>query len=198
MYQRWSGLRARLLEDPVGRLAGKWLAGALFWPVWLRCSGMKVGSGAEISTIINVVPELIEIGKKSFLADGIYLGGPAIHRGAVTLASTTIGDNTFLGNHVIIAAGQHLPRDILLGVCTVADEEAVRPGSAWFGHPRSSCLAAKSSNVTASSPSTNIDRLRDRVFWEMLRFGLPILPVLTLSALVETAAYASVDVSLLT
>src|SRR5260221_449825 len=39
------------------------------------------------------------------------------------------------GNHAVIPAGARLPGRILLGVCTVADPERIRPDSAWFGHP---------------------------------------------------------------
>ncbi|MFY9609745.1 MAG: amino acid adenylation domain-containing protein [Blastocatellia bacterium] len=197
VISRWSLAYVRVcLKTQLVDYAGKWLAGALFWPVWLRCAGMKVGRGAEISTIINVVPELIEIGRKSFLADGIYLGGPRIHRGAVTLAITALGDNTFLGNHVIIAGGQRLPGDILLGVCTVADEEAVRAGSAWFGHPPFELPrreVIQCDRKLTYEPSLIL--CANRVFWEMLRFALPILPVLILPVWLKLLAYARLNVS---
>ena len=197
VISRWGLAYVRVcLKTQLVDYAGKWLAGALLWPVWLRCAGMKVGRGAEISTIINVVPELIEIGRKSFLADGIYLGGPRIHRGAVTLANTALGDNTFLGNHVIIAGGQHLPSDILLGVCTVADEEAVREGSAWFGHPPFELPrreVIQYDRKLTFEPSLIL--YANRVFWEMLRFALPILPLLILPVWLKLLAYARLNVS---
>ncbi|HTG16740.1 MAG TPA: amino acid adenylation domain-containing protein [Blastocatellia bacterium] len=197
VISRWSLAYVRVcLKTQLVDYAGKWLAGALLWPVWLRCAGMKIGRGAEISTIINVVPELIEIGRKSFLADGIYLGGPRIHRGAVTLANTVLGDNTFLGNHVIIAGGQHLPSDILLGVCTVADEEAVRPGSAWFGHPPFELPrreVIQYDRKLTFEPSLML--YANRVFWETLRVALPILPLLILPVWLKVLAHAQLNVS---
>ena len=51
--------------------ASDWLSGTLFWPMWLRAAGMRVGPDCEISTIIDVVPELVEIGPECFFADGI-------------------------------------------------------------------------------------------------------------------------------
>ncbi|MEK6301654.1 MAG: amino acid adenylation domain-containing protein [Acidobacteriota bacterium] len=193
----WSLAYVRVcLKTQLVDYAGKWLAGALLWPVWLRSAGMKIGRGSEISTIINVVPELIEIGRKSFLADGIYLGGPRIHRGAVTLASTALGDNTFLGNHVIVAGGQRLPSDLLLGVCTVADEEAMRPGSAWFGHPPFELPrreVIQCDRKLTFEPSLIL--YANRVFWETLRFALPILPLLILPVWLKLLAYAQLNVS---
>lgn len=158
--------------------AGNWLTGTLFWPVWLRWSGMKIGSGCEISTIIDVVPELIEIGPETFFADGIYLGGPQIQQGVVMLARTKLGRNTFLGNHVVVPAGQQLPDDILIGIATVADDRLLRSGSSWFGHapfelPRREVIAMDRS--LTHEPSAV--RYWNRVFWEALRFALPIIPL---------------------
>ena len=118
---RWSlaYLRVRMKTEML-EAAGGWLAGALFWPVWLRWAGMQVGRGCEISTILDTVPETVEIGAETFLADGIYIGGPRIDRGTVTLARTRLGSRVFLGNHVVIPAGRSLPDNVLLGVCTVA------------------------------------------------------------------------------
>ncbi len=161
--------------------AGNWLSGTLFWPLWLRWSGMKIGHGCEISTIMDVVPELIEIGPETFFADGIYLGGPRIHHGTVELARTSLGTNTFLGNHVVVPAGQRLPGDILLGIATVADDRSVREGTSWFGHapfelPRREVVEMDRS--LTHEPSSI--RYWNRVFWEALRFALPIVPLLVL------------------
>jgi non-ribosomal peptide synthetase-like protein len=176
---RWSidyirvRMKTELLES-----AGHWLAGSLFWPVWLRWAGMKLGRGCEISTIHDTVPELVEIGAETFLADGIYIGGPHIDRGTVTLARTQLGNNVFLGNHVVIPAGRSLPDDVLLGVCTVAGE-AMESGRSWFGHPPFALprreVVACDAGMTLRPPAA---RYCTRVLWEVLRFGLPIPPVI--------------------
>jgi acetyltransferase-like isoleucine patch superfamily enzyme len=87
---------------------------------WLRLAGMRVGASCEISTIIDVVPELVEIGAETFFADGIYLGGADVRAGTVTLGTVELGRNTFLGNHAVIPANTRLPDDILIGIATVA------------------------------------------------------------------------------
>jgi non-ribosomal peptide synthetase-like protein len=193
VISRWSlSYIAVWVSTRVVESAGERLSGTLFWPVWLRRAGMKVGLGCEISTIIDVVPALIEIGNRSFLADGIYLGGPRVHRGTVTLASTRLGENTFLGNHVVIAAGQQLAENSLLGVCTVADDSVVREGTSWFGHPPFELPRreiVECDRRLTYEPS--LIRYVDRVFWELLRFGLPVVQVLVLPvwyALLATAA----------
>jgi len=191
---RWSLAYVRVwLKTGSVESAGRWLSGTLFWPIWLRCAGMKVGAGCEISTIIDVVPEHIEIGAETFFADGIYLGGPRIHQGVVTFAKTRLGRNTFLGNHVVIPAEQRLPNDILLGVCTVADDTAIRAGTSWFGQPPFELPrreAVELDRRLTHDPSWI--RYGNRVFWELLRFALPITPLLVFVAWFHVLASAKV------
>lgn len=192
---RWSIAYIRVwMKARIVQSAGNWLSGALSWPVWLRWAGMKVGRGCEVSKIIDVIPELIQIGPESFLADGIYLGGPRIQRGTVTLANVRLGTNTFLGNHAVVAGGQNLPENVLLGICTVADDRMARPRSSWFGHPPFELprreIVECSRNLT-HEPSTI--RFINRLFWEWLRFTLPIIPMLVLVVWMSgvSAAYAA-------
>ncbi|HMZ18249.1 MAG TPA: AMP-binding protein, partial [Blastocatellia bacterium] len=179
---RWSPAYVRVwLKTGLVQSANDWISGTLFWPVWLRLAGMKIGRGSEISTITDVIPEHIEIGAETFFADGIYLGGPVVHRGTVTLRPTHLGNNTFLGNHVVIPSDQHLPDDILIGVSSVADDQLIRPGSSWFGHP---LFELPRREVVECDRSLTHDptpiRYVNRVFWELLRFALPVVPVLVL------------------
>jgi non-ribosomal peptide synthetase-like protein len=189
---RWSLAYVRVwLKTDLVKSAGKWLSGTLFWPLWLRAAGMKVGAGCEISTIIDVVPEHVEIGAETFFADGIYLGGPRIHQGVVTLKKTRLGQNTFLGNHVVIPAGQQLPDDILLGVCTVADDTTIRTGTSWFGLPPFELPrreVVECDRRLTHEPSWI--RYGTRVCWELLRFALPITPLLVFVAWLRLLAFA--------
>jgi non-ribosomal peptide synthetase-like protein len=176
---RWSlaYLRVRMKTELL-ESAGEWLAGSLFWMKWLRWAGMKLGPGCEISTIHDTLPDLMEVGAETFLADGIYMGGPRIDRGAVTLERTRIGSSVFLGNHVVIPPGRSLPDDVLLGVCTVAGE-AMENGRSWFGHPP---FELPRREVVACDRSLTLRptlaRYLTRLFWETLRFALPLPPVL--------------------
>ena len=158
--------------------AGDWLSGTLLWPVWLRAAGMRVGRGCEISSVIDVIPELVEIGEESFLADGIYLGGARLQHGTATLAPVRLGNNTFLGNHAVIPAGQILPDGLLLGVGTVADDSLMHEGSGWFGHPPFALARREVVEMDRSlthEPSSI--RYLNRVMWEGARMLLVILPV---------------------
>ena len=167
--------------------AGLWLSGTLLWPLWLRLAGMRVGPGCEISTIMDVVPELVSVAPDCFFADGIYLGGPRVSGGVAVFGETRLSSNTFLGNHAIIPGGSQLPADILLGVCTVARPELVRPGTSWFGHP---CFELPRRDVVACDRSLTHDppwyRWWTRLIWELARFLLPVAPLVLLGVWFKT------------
>jgi non-ribosomal peptide synthetase-like protein len=186
-----------LLKERLVETANIALSGTLAWPLWLRLAGMRVGRRCEISTIMEVTPELVEIADDCFFADGIYLGRPLVHRGHLHCERTTFGRHTFLGNHAVIPAGAKLPGELLLGVCTVAEPGRVRAGSAWFGHPAFELpnreLVAADESLTFKPSAI---RVANRALWESMRLVLPILPAfliafwatrLTRLALVESA-----------
>ncbi len=174
----WPAIKAWIKAEQVER-AGLWISGSLFWPWWLRATGMKIGRNSEISTIIDCVPEQVSIGQETFFADGIYLAPPELHRGTLTVSATSIGERTFLGNHAVIPSGLRLPDDILLGVCTVADGQQIRPDSSWFGHPSFELprrqLVEMDRGLTHDPGPLRFVR---RLLWEAARFGLPAVPVL--------------------
>jgi non-ribosomal peptide synthetase-like protein len=174
----WTSLVV-FVKESLLESAGNALSGTLLWPGWLRAAGMKVGRKCEISTIMEVIPELIEIGDESFFADGIYLGRPWLHRGTITCARTTLSKNTFLGNHVVIPGGARLPTDILIGISTVADDSRIRPGTSWFGHPS---FELPRREVVESDRRLTHDpdwyRYVTRLFWEYLRGLIPVVPAL--------------------
>ena len=157
--------------------AGRWLSGTLFWPTWLRLAGMRIGKGCEISTIIDVVPDTVTIGDTCFFADGIYFASPRVDRNVVFIGETSIGENTFIGNHAVISAGFAYSPDYFVGVSTVADATVKHQETAWFGHPaiqlpRRDVVSAD--RTLTHEPSTI--RYANRFFWEFLRFTLPIFP----------------------
>jgi non-ribosomal peptide synthetase-like protein len=178
VISRWSPEYVRVwVKGLLVDRAGPWLSGALAWRTWLNLAGAHIGPSAEVSTVIDVVPEQLEVGEGTFLTDGIYLGGPRVDRGAVTMAPTTLGRRVFIGNHAVVPCGQHLPDDVLVGVCTVADDTRLEPGSAWFGHP-AFALARRPDEMDAAAFRPTVPRYAARLFFEAARFLLPVLPLL--------------------
>jgi non-ribosomal peptide synthetase-like protein len=176
VIDRWSLAYIRVwLKSAATFNAGQWLSGTLFWKQWLRLAGANIGEKCEISTIFDVTPELVTIGAETFFADGIYLGGPEITRGTVRLAPIVLGRNTFLGNHAVIPAGEVLPDDILIGISTVAHANEIATGQSRFGRPSFDLPRRQVVEMDRSlTHDPSMIRYCNRVFWELLRFVLPV------------------------
>ena len=184
VWSQWSLEAIRIwVKTGVVDSASRWLSGAVFWPWWLRLAGMRIGRRCEISTIIDVVPETVAIGDESFFADGIYLCGPAApgdgHR-CRKLARAEHVSGKPRGGSEREAAGRK--------ACSWAfrpwrTRTRGQPGAAWFGHPpmqlpRRQVVTADRQLTYEPSPV----RYVTRVFWELLRFTLPALPILVACA----------------
>ena len=182
VHSCWSGVAICVsLKVGVVDAASRWLYGTRLWPGWLRLAGMKVGAGCEVSSLIDCVPELTEIGDRTFCADGIYLGGPWLHRGTLTLAPARLGADSFVGNGVVVPAGVRLPPGLLLGVATVATE-SLPAGSSWFGHPPFALPRRAETRFDARlTHRPSFGRRLLRLGWELLRFVLPALAALPLT-----------------
>ena len=170
----WTGVRLALKTQLLDA-ANTWLSGAVVWPMWLRAAGMRLGMHAEVSTIVDTVPDLVAIGDACFFADGVYLGGARVDRGTLTLGRVEVGAGTFVGNYAVLGPGTTLPAGSLVGVCTVATPRmADPPGAAWFGHPPMPLPrpAATVDRRTTHEPS--VVRRVNRLAWETARLLLPL------------------------
>ncbi|MFZ4782883.1 MAG: amino acid adenylation domain-containing protein [Armatimonadaceae bacterium] len=157
--------------------ANRWLSGSLFWPLWLRIAGMRIGRSCEISTLVDLVPQMVTFDALTFCADGIYMGTPLLLAGSVTIGPVHIREDSFFGNHAVVMLGTDLPRDVLFGVCTVVEPEKVTAGSSWFGIPGFALPRREIVNVDASlTYEPDALRYTTRLFWELLRFTVPAIP----------------------
>jgi len=105
---------------------------------WYRALGVKVGRRAEISTASAIVPDLVEIGPESFIADSVIFGAAKIGHGTIELAHTKIGRRSFIGNSALLPSGAQIGDEVLIGVLSKPPENpalATEAGSTWFGSP---------------------------------------------------------------
>jgi non-ribosomal peptide synthetase-like protein len=119
----------------------------LFVAPWYRALGVKVGRRAEISTAAAIVPDLVEIGPESFIADAVLFGAAKVEPGAIRLERTSIGRRTFIGNSALLPAGTHVGDEVLIGVLSRPPEESktkMATGTTWFGSP-AICLPVRQS-----------------------------------------------------
>ena len=180
VVSRWSAAYVPLwLVPEIVDSAQRWLYGTLFWPYWLRIAGARVGRDCEVSSLIDAIPATISIGDHSFCADGIYLGGPRVHRGTVTVRSVALASNVFLGNGALVPGGVRVPEGTLLGINTVADPRRLRPHAGWFGHPALRLRRRQPSTADARrAEHPSMAQRATRLSWETARFLLPAVPVL--------------------
>ena len=142
---------------------------------WYRALGVKVGRRAEISTAAAIVPDLVEIGPESFIADAVLFGAARVEPGAIRLDRTRIGRRTFIGNSAVLPTGADIGDETLIGVLSKppeGGEAADRPGSTWFGSPPISLPHAperrpvrRGRSVQPVAPAGNdaaLDRVRAR------------------------------------
>ncbi|HEY5225284.1 MAG TPA: amino acid adenylation domain-containing protein, partial [Methylovirgula sp.] len=109
----------------------------VFLPTFLRLMGARIGKGVEISTIMHVVPDLLDVGDGSFLADACIIGGHRIYRGLIDIRPNRIGGRTFIGNSALVPGGIDVGKDSLIGVLSTPPAIGLRApdGSRWLGSP---------------------------------------------------------------
>lgn len=181
-YDLWGSDAARALHKPaIVDSAGQWLAGTVFWPIWLRLAGMRIGKQCEISTILDTIPELISMGDRTFFADGVYFACATAQSGRLTLQRTDLSRKTFVGNHAVIPSGASYPEGMFIGVGTAPPNPSGWDSTqsfAWFGQPPlqlpNRAVQTIDERLTYSPSPLRWAR---RVFFELARFALPILPL---------------------
>ena len=166
------------LQSTLVEAAGKWLSGTIMWPMWLNLAGARIGRGCEISTVTDVIPSSVAIGRETFFADGIYLGGPRLHAGTAQVEPVELAESCFVGNHAVLPSGTRLARGTLVGISTRADALPHEADASWFGHPPFRLpnreVVSMPRELTHEPPAV---RRLNRWMWEVARFALPIGPV---------------------
>ncbi|MBI3731409.1 MAG: amino acid adenylation domain-containing protein [Burkholderiales bacterium] len=108
----------------------------VYAPFWYRLLGAKVGRGAEISTALGVVPDMLTLGDETFIADAVLLGDEQIDCGWMSMHPTVISRRSFVGNGAYIPDGTILPENVLIGVHSSApSNQQMHEGDTWLGSP---------------------------------------------------------------
>jgi len=130
--QKW--LVNQIQESSLHVLHG--IYATVFAPFWYRLLGAKVGKGAEISTALGVVPDMLTLGDETFIADAVLLGDEEIDGGWMRMRPTVISRRSFVGNGAYIPDGTILPENVLIGVHSCAPDNALlKNGDTWLGSP---------------------------------------------------------------
>ncbi|GGN18484.1 Pls/PosA family non-ribosomal peptide synthetase [Streptomyces fuscichromogenes] len=105
----------------------------LITPVWLRLLGMRIGKGAEVSTVL-ALPSLTTVGEGAFLADDTLTAPYELGGGYVRIGRAEIGRRAFLGNSGMTAPGRSVPDGGLVGVLSATPKKA-KKGTSYLGLP---------------------------------------------------------------
>jgi non-ribosomal peptide synthetase-like protein len=119
-------------------LSFKSIYATIYLPSWLRLMGAKIGWRAEISTVNQISTDLLSVGDGSFLADSVSIGSPIVRNGVMFLRKTSIGNKSFIGNNAVLACGDHVGNECLIGVLSVPpyeSETGISNGTSWLGSP---------------------------------------------------------------
>lgn len=111
------------------------LYATLYAKFWLRMLGVKVGRGAEVSTLVCFDPSLLKIGDDSFVADQVSLGAATFHNGWFVIRQTNIGKRAFVGNGSLVPSGGTMEDGTLLGVMSKPNGDFMEAGTSWLGSP---------------------------------------------------------------
>lgn len=109
------------------------LYAGLVTPLWLRLLGMRIGRGAEVSTVL-ALPSLTTVGEGAFLADDTLTAPYELGGGWVRIGRAEIGRRAFLGNSGMTAPGRSVPDGGLVGVLSATPKKA-KKGSSYLGLP---------------------------------------------------------------
>ncbi len=164
------------------------LYATLYLMPWYRLLGVRLGSGAEISTACAVTPDLLRIDDESFIADAASLGAPHVQGGVMTLAETRIGRRSFVGNSAVVPGGSVLGDNSLIGVLSTAPLSgpgAAEADTSWLGSP--AIFLPQRQASTAYSPRQTYTpsawKWCQRLFIEYFRVTLPATMVIVLATL---------------
>ncbi|MCT9078376.1 Pls/PosA family non-ribosomal peptide synthetase [Streptomyces fulvoviolaceus] len=109
------------------------LYAGLVTPVWLRLLGMRIGRGAEVSTVL-ALPSLTTVGEGAFLADDTLTAPYELGGGWMRIGRAEIGRRAFLGNSGMTASGRTVPDGGLVGVLSATPKKA-KKGTSYLGLP---------------------------------------------------------------
>ncbi|MFD5338237.1 Pls/PosA family non-ribosomal peptide synthetase [Streptomyces hawaiiensis] len=168
------------------------LYAGLVTPVWLRLLGMRIGRGAEVSTVL-ALPTLTTVGEGAFLADDTLTAPYELGGGWMRIGRAEIGRRAFLGNSGMTASGRSVPDGGLVGVLSATPKKA-KKGTSYLGLPPVKLPRAAADGDQSRTYEPPARLLWARALVELCRI-LPVfcsagLAVLTIAALCALGAWA--------
>lgn len=191
-YARW--LVNQIQESSLIVLHGVYAT--VYAPFWYRLMGAKVGREAEISTATGLVPDVLELGDETFIADAVMLGDEEVDAGWMTIRPTVVSRRSFVGNGAFVPCGSVLPENVLIGVHSrVPENDRMNPGDTWLGTPPMHLPAREETKGFPESLTFNPSRLRrlGRALVEAFRIITPHATIIAVGYMVVLIVMPAVD-----
>ncbi len=154
------------------------MADSMYYPIFLRFLGAKLGSDVEMSEISHLSPELLTIHDHGFVAAYASIAASRIYHDRLSFSHATIGKESFVGNRGVLPQNSHLHDGGLLGCLSIMPtdvEHAALKHATWLGSP-SILLPNREVNTQITEQSYNHPTRwmkLSRFFIESLRVLIP-------------------------
>jgi non-ribosomal peptide synthetase-like protein len=151
------------------------LYATLYTVPWLRVLGARVGAWSEVSTAAHLDPDLLTLGKESFVADMASVGAATFANGRIAFLPTAVGSRAFVGNAAFVPSGTALGDGSLIGVGTLPPLDGVPAGTSWLGSPAMHLPVRQDSGSFSEAQTYRPPRavLTQRLAIEFFRATLP-------------------------
>ena len=113
------------------------MADSLYFPLFLRMLGAKIGKRVEMGECPFVSPDLLTMEDESFTASSVSIGLPRIFGGYAAYAPIVVGKRGFVGNIALLPPGSVIGENSLIGCLTTPplNGDAAKPNTSWLGSP---------------------------------------------------------------
>ncbi len=173
------------------------LYATVYLPWFYRALGAKIAKGSEISTLNEAIPDLLEIGEGSFLADECIIGPMRIHAGMAQLRPVRIGARTFVGNSALVKGGTTIGDNSLLALMSTSSDlpSLAAGGGQWLGSPAFPLPRPAQEHEFSENElfAPDAGMMRKRYYADAVRIVLPSLIWTASMLMVGCAAIASFE-----
>jgi non-ribosomal peptide synthetase-like protein len=133
----WLYLRKWIVDKLMEFVEFDALAESLYFPIFLRLLGAKIGKRVEIAELPRITPSLLTMKDESFVASGSILGVPRVHLGYVEYAPIELGYRSFIGSSAVLTPGCKLGNYSFIASLSISpdNDDAAKSNTAWLGSP---------------------------------------------------------------
>lgn len=153
------------------------LADSLYYPLFMKLLGAKIGKRVEMGEAPLVIPDLINIQDEGFIASSVAMGWPCINQGYAEFAPIHIDKRSFVGNCSYLPLGERIGDGGLLACLSIppSNGRASEKNTAWLGSP-AFYLPNREEFVGFSDEQTlnpSKKMVRTRLLIELIRIIMP-------------------------